>query len=351
MTKDYSITFSGERKRGQHLGPEERVAIQALKKLGYSNRAIARAINCSPSTVGYELKRGTSAYSGRGRRPGYSAKRGFAVYHQNRTRCRRAKSVPRESAFLCWLVQMVRQHKWSFDTCVGTARRKQLFSDTAIPSTKTLYNLLWKGELPLTLFELPEVLTRRKRGVPRIFRRQNGKSIDTRPQEVLDRNTFGHWESDTVLGRKRKGEPAVFTIVERLTGYYLSIRIDSKTTNGVAEAIEQLRQQYGEHFSEVFRSITTDNGSEFADFTTIERYGSEIYFAHPYSAWERPINERTNRLLRRFIPKGESIQNCNDEQILMFADEINALPRKHLGYLTPEELFEAQLDQIYRIYS
>lgn len=145
--------------------------------------------------------------------------------------------------------------------------------------------------MPLTLFELPEVLTRRKRGVPQNFRRQNGKSIDTRPPEVLDRNPFGHWESDTVLGRKRKGEPAVFTIVERLTGYYLSIRIDSKTTGGVAGAIEQLRQQYGEHFSEVFRSITTDNGSEFADFTAIERYGSEIYFAHPYSAWERPINE------------------------------------------------------------
>ena len=125
-----------------------------------------------------------------------------------------------------------------------------------------------------------------------------------------------------------------------MMGYYLSIRIDRKTTNGVAEAIEQLRQQYGEHFSEVFRSITKDNGSGFADFTTLERYSSEFYFAHPYSAWERPINERTNRLLRRFIPKGESIQNYNDERILIFADEINAFPRNHLGYLTPEELFE-----------
>ena len=136
MTKDCSITISGERKRGPHLETEERGAIQALKKLGYSNRAITRVINCSPSTVGYELKRGTPAYSGRGRRPGYSAKHGGVVYHQNRSRCRRPKSVPRESAFLCWLVQMVRQHKWSFDTCVGTAQRKQLFSDTEIPVRK-----------------------------------------------------------------------------------------------------------------------------------------------------------------------------------------------------------------------
>ncbi len=74
MTNNYSITISGEHKRGQHLGAEERGAIQVLKKLGYSNRAIARAINCSPSTVGYELKHGTPEYSGRGRRPNYSAK-------------------------------------------------------------------------------------------------------------------------------------------------------------------------------------------------------------------------------------------------------------------------------------
>ena len=79
MDKTNSITISAERKRGQHLGAEERGIIQALKKLGYSNRAIARAINCSPSTVGYELRRETPVYCGHGRRLGYSAKRGAAV--------------------------------------------------------------------------------------------------------------------------------------------------------------------------------------------------------------------------------------------------------------------------------
>ena len=129
-----------------------------------------------------------------------------------------------------------------------------------------------KNILRLSLFEFPEVLTRRKRGVPRISKRQTGKSIALRPQEVLDRNTFGHWESDTVLGCKRNGETAVFTIVERITGYYLSLRIDGKIANGVASAMERLHQQYGEHFSEVFRTITTDNGSEFANFSSFERF-------------------------------------------------------------------------------
>lgn len=151
------------------------------------------------------------------------------------------------------------------------------------------------------------------------------------------------------MGRKRAGEAAVFTIVERLTGYYISIRIDGKNTAGVADAMEQLKAQYGEEFSQVFRSITTDNGSEFASFDEFEASGISIYFAHPYTSCERPVNERTNRQLRRFLPKGKSINSVSAEQVLMFADEINATPRKRLDYHTPDELFEAHLDQIYAV--
>lgn len=349
MDKTYSITIMAERKRGEHLGAEERGAIQRLKKLGYSNRFIAGEINCSPSTVGYELRRGTPDYCGRGRKPGYSAKRGAAIYKSNRLRCCRPKTVPRNSNFLRWMVEQIRNHKWSFDACVGYAMVHNLFPAEEIPCTKTLYNLLRKGELPLTLFDLPEVLSRRQHGKPRISKCMNGKSIDERPAEVTERNTFGHWESDTVLGRKKKGDPAVFTIVERLTGCYLSIRVDGKTTDGVDGAMEQLYAEYGDRFNKIFRTITTDNGSEFAVFSKFESFGTKIYFAHPYSAWERPINERSNRLLRRFMPKGTSITAYTDEQILMFADEINALPRKRLGYRSPEELFDDQLDIIYAV--
>ena len=304
-------------------------------------------MNCSPSTVGCELKRGTPAYSGRGRKPGYSAKRGAAVYEANRLRCRRPKIFSGDSEFIRWTVRQIRDHKWSLDACVGCARLHKLFPAEEIPCTKTLYNLLWKGELPLSLFELPEALSRKKHGKPRVSKRLNGKSIEERLPEVDERTTFGHWESDTVLGRKKAGEPAVFTIVERLTGHYLTIRIDGKTTEGVAEAMAQLHARFGERFSEVFRTITTDNGSEFAAFSAFEALGTKVYFAHPYSSWERPVNERSNRLLRRFIPKGTSISAYTEEQVLMFADEINSLPRRRLGFRSPEELFEAQLDRIY----
>lgn len=152
-----------------------------------------------------------------------------------------------------------------------------------------------------------------------------------------------------MLGRKRNGELVVFTIVERLTGCYLSSWIDSEITDSIVTAMDQLKEQYMEKFSQVFRSITTDNGSEFAAFSAFEDFGTKICFAHRYSAWERPVNERTNRILRKFIPKRLSIRDYTDEQILMFADQMNATPRKRLDYRTPEELFEQQLDRIYAI--
>ena len=163
MEHIHSNTNFTERKRGQHLNLDERGIIQALKKEGRSNHYIADRLNCSVSTIGYELRRGTLAYCGKGRRPEYSAKRGEAAYRQNRSRCHRSHSVPRSSDFMRWMAEKVREFHWSFDVCVGYARRRKLFSEEQIPCTKTLYNLLWKGELPVSLFELPEVLNRRKR--------------------------------------------------------------------------------------------------------------------------------------------------------------------------------------------
>lgn len=96
------------------------------------------------NTVGYELRRGTPEYTGRGRKPGYSAKRGAVTYKVNRSRCYRHCIFQSDSAFIRWMAQKVLgKHRWSFDTCVGWARREHLFPAHDIPCTKTLYNLLW----------------------------------------------------------------------------------------------------------------------------------------------------------------------------------------------------------------
>ena len=198
------ITVAPERKRGQHLGQEERGAIQQLKKQGCSLRAIAREINCSPSTVMYELRRGTPLRkSNRGRLPEYSAKRGLAVYKNNRLRCRRHHHIGRCTAFVKWVVDQVRTRNWSLDACVGYARLHRSFAVSDMVCTKTLYNEIASGKLPLSRFELPGILKRKQsRKSTRKHKRLKGRSIDERPDIVDLRTEFGHWEADTVIGRK-----------------------------------------------------------------------------------------------------------------------------------------------------
>jgi len=347
-----STTLTPNRERGQHLKFEDRCAIQVYRKIGYSIRKTAEEIDCSPTTVSNELKRGTGTRQGnRGRNPEYSAKCGQESYEKNRRQCHKEYKIRNCHEFIEWMRCQIREHKWSIDACVGYAIRHKLFPKKQIPCTKTLYNALWSGILPLTPFDVPEALSRNTKGHhSRKNKRILGASIDERPKIASLRTKCGHWEIDTVVGKKAGRESVVLTIVEKKTDYYIAIKIPGKTAEAVMAAMEVLRETYGpERFAKIFKTITADNGSEFERLSELNAWGVKVYFAHPYSSWERAQNERHNRLFRRYIPKGKSIEQYSDEQIQWYADEMNGLPRKHLGYATPEELFEDFLDRVYAI--
>ena len=308
------ITVAAERKKGQHLGREERGAIQYLKRHGLSNRAIARELGCSPTTVGNELRRGTPPRkSNKGRPPGYSAKRGEAVYKANRVRSKRNHKILSCTCFLNWTTTQVRVHKWSLDACVGYARLHGLFAPEEMVCTHTLYNEVWAGKLSLTATELPEALKRK----------QHKASL------------------------ARENKAVVLSLLEKKTENYIAMRIPGKDSASVLDAMRQLKEEYGDRFGQVFKTITVDNGSEFSGFAQVESWGSKVFFAHPYTSWERPQNERHNGLFRAFVPKGASIEDYSPEDILYAADELNGRPRKKLGYRTPEELYEKFLDSVY----
>lgn len=352
MDCQYCITNLQERKRGQHLQREERGAIQALKRQGLSNRAIAKTLGCSPTTVGNELKRGTPPRkSCKGRAPGYNAKRGEAVYRANRSRSRKPHKVASCTRFIAWITTQVREHKWSLDACVGYAKRHNLFPAEEMVCTHTLYNEVWAGNLSLGVMELPEAIKRKqhKGAEPRKNKKKFGKSIDLRPEIAAQRVEEGHWEGDTVVGKRAGKEAVVFSMVEKKTENYLAFLIPGKSGDAVMTAMRMLKEEYGDHFPQVFKTITVDNGSEFADFAQCEKWGTEVYYAHPFTSWERPQNERHNGLFRAFVPKGTSMENYSTDYILAAADELNARPRKKLGYCTPEELFDAFLDRIYAV--
>lgn len=176
-----------------------------------------------------------------------------------------------------------------------------------------------------------------------------GRSIEQRPQEVNKRNVFGHWECDLVLGHKTKDDEVLLTMSERMSREFLIIKIPDKTAASVMNAFKSLRKQYSEHWNDIFKAITTDNGSEFADLSQLEDISKTlVYYAHPYTSCDKGTVERHNGLIRRFIPKGDYIHNYSLQQIINVETWCNSLPRKILAYHTPDEIFERELDRIYQ---
>lgn len=157
-------------------------------------RSIADAIDCSPSTVMYELRHGTGTRNGsKGHFPSYSAKRGQANYKANRDRCHRNAKALKGNPFIDWGVDTVRTRKWSLDACVGYAKVNDLFPSDLMVCTKTLYNAVWSGQLELTPFELPEDLQRNhKKARVRKNKKIHGASIEERPSEASERTVESH---------------------------------------------------------------------------------------------------------------------------------------------------------------
>ena len=199
-------------------------------------------------------------------------------------------------------------------------------------------------------YDLPEKLKRNTK-IHRIRKNKKklGRSIEQRPQEVNKRDVFGHWECDLVLGHKTKDDEVLLTLSERMSREFLIIKIPDKTAASVMNAFKSLRKQYSEHWNDIFKTITTDNGSEFADLSQLEDISkSLIYYAHPYTSCDKGTVERHNGLIRRFIPKGDYIHNYSLQQIIDIETWCNSLPRKILAYHTPDEIFERELDRIYQ---
>ena len=155
--------------------------------------------------------------------------------------------------------------------------------------------------------------------------------------------------STAFSAKMNENEPAVVALTERKLRNSIWLKVKDHSAKAVDEALDKLFETFGDKYFEVFKTITSDNGSEFANLSRLEDKGIGIYFTHPYTSCEKGTVECHNRMLRRFIPKGKSIDDYSADEIMIFADIMNALPRKLLGYHTPEELFDAELDRIYAV--
>lgn len=350
-----TINSTTKRAKGKHLTATERGRIQSLHEEGYSIRQIARRVGVSRSTVSNELRRGTPERKGnRGRKPQYIADRAQKGADERSHQKRGPYGLKKCPEFLAWLKTQVEENNWSFDVCVNIARIQNLFPDEKIPCVKTLYNWLHAGELDIDMFKMPEILKRnskntRRTAQPKAENKTNlGKSIDERPDVVETRTEFGHWEIDSVIGLKYGRDCTLMTILEKMTHKLIALKLPCKTAQAMGQGIKALKEYFGEAFNLIFKTITADNGCEFATLSeTCEELGTDVYFAHPYTSIERAQNERHNREIRRFIPKGTAITPYSADEILEITETINNTPRRSLDFRTANDLFEEQLDLIY----
>lgn len=335
--------------KGKHLTFAERVIIELRCKDKCSIRSIAREIGCSPTTVSNEIKRGTVLlYRGHVKR--YKALAGQKAYENNKHKGGRKYAYLSRHPFIRYVINHFFEEGWSLDACFGRALSSGKFNRTEIVCTKTLYNYVDKGLISIRNHNLPEKLSRStKKHHVRINKRKLGRSIEERPPETNLRQEFGHWECDLVLGAKTKDDNVLLTLLERKSREYLIVPLENKEASTVVKAFRKLRSKYGKHFDDIFKTITTDNGSEFADLTKLESVADTlVYYAHPYASCEKGSIERHNGLIRRFIPKGKRIDQFSAQAFTNVQDWINCLPRKLLKYRTPDEVFEEELDAIYR---
>jgi len=304
----------------QHLTISERAKIETYLELGYSIRAIAKQLKRSPSTISRELCRHANR----------TPEEAQARYQANKSNCGAKLKLTPE---LKEAVQEKLGETWSPEQIVGRLYKGKL-------SFKSIYRWIYSGilEVPLTVLR-----QKGKRQKPRETRgRFNiGTPIAKRPKEVRKRETFGHWELDTVVSGRGQAKGCVATFIERKTRWYTGILIPDRSAKSMEAAVKILHASLPR---DAIQTATTDRGKEFSCYNVLEKdLAIQVYFADAYSSWQRGSNENGNGLLREFFPKKTNFDEVTKEEMDQALHLINNRPRKCLGWKTAYEAFQDEL--------
>ena len=300
-----------------HLTITDRIKIETHLELGLKPCQITNKLGLHKSTISRESRRCQN---------GYSAALAQEQYDP------RAKQKGRKSRLTPKLKKEIEdglKSSWSPEQICGRYQLEQ----KPMVAFKTIYNWLYAGLIDLDLSVLRRKgKTRQPKETRGTFR--IGTSIAERPKEVRNRETFGHWELDTVVSTRSKSKGCLATFLERKTCYYLAFKISDRTAKSMFSAIEQLCKLFPKEALETF---TSDKGKEFACYPLVENLGNSFFFADAYSSWQRGSNENANGLLREYFPKKTDLAAISDEALNKALYDINHRPLKCLAYRTASE--------------
>lgn len=311
-----------------HLTLEQRYKIEALVIAGHKASFIADHLKVNKSTVYRELKRNT-AKTGR-----YRARSAQELSNEKKDRfSTNRKFSPAMERFIR---DKLSNEQWSPEQIAGYCKR----NDILMVSHERIYQFIYQDK------DEGGQLYKHLRVASKKYRKRYGSgkkkgssikdrvSIDLRPDCINNKERVGDWEIDTIIGKDKKG--AIVTIAERATAFVLIAKLNGKNAMELARAVVRLMAP----FKHLVLSITADNGLEFAMHKYIaEKLEAEFYFAHPYSSWERGLNEYTNKLIRQYIPKKTDFNDVNNHQIRNITMKLNSRPRKNLDFKSPGSIF------------
>ena len=315
-----------------HFTLEERKYLQQLLSENKSFREIASILERSPSTISREVKRNKAAYKPH-RKPDnkywYNHWRAENLYIRRRREQQRRALTPNTKEWE-YIIEKLRLF-WSPEQIVNRYRKEY---GQRLASVSTIYRYIYRGEFP-KIQKGTHLRRRGKRQLPRTSSYnsiQPDRLIPEWKQEIKDRTRIGDWEGDTVYGAVGKG--LVVTLADRKTRYLVAGKLESRNAALTEKVIVNILKD------KPVKSLSLDNGSEFANFREIEKQiSAPVYFAQPHKPWQRGTNENTNDILRFFFPKGTNFHQVSDEELAHVVYLINTRPRKCLGWYSPFELF------------
>lgn len=346
------------KKGSRQLKHNDRIRLEALYNAGHKVVEIADILHVHRSTIYNELKRGqyehlNSDYTTEMR---YSADLAQRKYEENLQVRGTQLKIGNDIKLANYIEDKIINEEYSPDAIIGelTASGRWGEFKTRICTT-TVYSYIDKGIfLKVTNKNLP-VKKNKKRKYNKVKtqkRAEAGESIENRPEEINNREEFGHWEMDSILGKRGKSKNTLLTLTERKTRAEIIFKLPDHTAESVVAAVDRLERRWGEMFKSVFKSITVDNGTEFAYCEELERSvigagkRTKLYYCHPYSSWERGTNEVTNRMVRRKVPKGINFDARTDEEIQAVENWVNKYPRRIHGYRSAGQLFNEEIKRI-----
>lgn len=311
----------------KHLTQEQRYHIEAYKKAGYGNSEIARDIGVHPSTIGRELKRNSSPIRQR-----YGAKAAQEISSLRRSVNSKANRKLKNE--LEDLVVKYIERDWSPEQVSAILHIKHDLSLSFVRIYQYIETDRQNGGELHTHLRFYSKKRRAKYGKKSNVKIKERVSISERPAIVDDKARIGDFEIDTIIGEGRQG--AITTIVDRASAF---VKISIPTSKRAKDIENETTRLLRPH-RDITHTITSDNGLEFANHKAIAKtLDCDYFFCHPYSSWERGLNEYTNGLIRQYFPKGSSFQNITPEKIQEVEDKLNHRPRKTLGWRTPYEVF------------